>query len=281
VPKNQIPTRGEASTTDYSKSVRQFYDTYGWRTEKGQAQYLNDLRYGPPKTSLRDEKGCEARYWKYFEDGGRFFLDAGCGAKPIPQIGHKFERHVCVDLSLVGLTEARQKLGEHGLYVVADLTALPFKDQVFDGVVASYCLYLMQKDSQVSALKQFYRVIKMNKTILVFSVAKNSVISITHRVGKALVKAFRLLSRLFPGRSQSRVNALPPPDLQSPFRISEGFRSVDITCLRTLTRVESHFLRKLHLLEPALRLFSFLEKKFPRAMLWVGAYAAIRIQKID
>jgi SAM-dependent methyltransferase len=279
VPKNQIPIR-EETTSDYSKSVRQFYDTYGWKTEKGQDQYLNDLRYGPPKTSLKDEKGCEARYWKYFEDGGGFFLDAGCGAKPIPQIGNKFQRHVCVDLSLLGLTEARQKLGEHGLYVVADLGALPFKDQVFDGVVASYCLYLMQKDSQVSALKQFYRVIRMNKNILVFSVAKNSFISIAHRLGKALVKVFRP-SQGLSGRNQSRVHALPPPDLQSPFRISKGFRSVDITCLRTLTRVESHVLRKLCLLEPALRLFSFLERKFPHAMLLVGAYAAIRIQKTD
>jgi len=283
VSKDETTISKEASTP-YSQKVRKFYDTYGWKTGEGRGQYLNDLRYGQPNASQKDEKGCEARYWKYFDEGGRFFLDAGCGAKPVIQIGRKFQRHVCVDLSLTGLTEARQKLEGHGLYVVADLSALPFKDQVFDGVVASYCLYLIPKASQVPALNEFYRVIQLNKNILVFSVAKNSFISVTHRLAKSLLKILRaplVLLRSFSGRNRSRSEALPPPEIQSPFRLSKGFRSADITCLRTLTRVESHILRKLRLLEPALRLFSFLEQKFPRAMLLVGAYAAIRIQKID
>ena len=285
--KTQAPINEEASST-YTQKVRKFYDSYGWKTERDGDRYLNDIRYGAPKASPKDEKssqaGWQGRYWSYFDEGGRFFLDAGCGAKPIIQTGCKFQRHVCVDISLLGLTEARQKLGEHGLYVVADLCALPFKDQVFDGVVASYCLYLIQKDAQVSALKEFYRVIQMNKNILVFSFAKNSLISMTHRLGKGLVKILRaplVVSRWLLGRNRARSAALPPPQFQSPFQLSKGFRSVDITCLRTLTRVETNILRKLRLLEPAMRFCFFLERKFPHAMLLIGAHAAIRIQKTD
>jgi SAM-dependent methyltransferase len=258
------------------KNVRKFYDTYGWKSETDCGRYLNDKRYGPPDTPLKDEKGCEARYWSYFDDGGRLFLDAGCGAKPITQIGHKFQRHVCVDISLTGLTEARRKLGKQGLYVVADLSALPFKDQVFDGVIASYCLYQIENDAQVSAVREFYRVVQENKIILVFYVAKNSLISVAHRLVKAVM-------RIRPRSGNNGTESIPPPEFyaQSPFRLGQGFPSVDITCLRTLSRVESHILRKLGLLETALRLFSFLERKFPHAMLWVGAYAAIRIQKTD
>lgn len=258
------------------KNVRKFYDTYGWKSETGCGQYLNDKRYGPPEATFKDEKGCEARYWSYFDDGGKLFLDAGCGAKPITQIGHKFQRHVCVDLSFTGLTEARRKVGDQGYYVVADLSALPFKEQVFDGVIASYCLYQLENDAQVSAVKEFYRVARKNKMVIVFYVAKNSVISVAHRVAKAVIK-------ILPKRRPAGSESLPPPDFysQSPFRLSRGFPSVDITCLRTLSRVESHVLRKLGLLDPALRMFSFLERKFPHAMLWVGAYAAIRIQKTE
>src|ERR1700720_3005572 len=157
------------------ESVRQFYDDYGWKIGRGSGEYQNDLLYGDLSEIAKEyDNRCEARYCKYFEDGGRFFLDAGCGAKPIKQLAQKFQQQVCVDISLAGLIEARQKLGDHGLYVVADLAALPFKDDTFDGVVASYCLYHLDKDSQLSAVQEFYRVTRTKRNILLFYVAKNS-----------------------------------------------------------------------------------------------------------
>jgi SAM-dependent methyltransferase len=264
------------------EGVKTFYDTYGWKVESGSCEYQNDLLHGDLSKVAREyDKNCEARYRKYFDDGGRFFLDAGCGAKPIKQMGRKFHRHVCADISFVGLMEARRKLGDRGLYVVADLSALPFKDDVFDGVVASYCLYHLNKDSQLSAMREFYRVIRSQKNILVFYVAKNSIIFAAHRVGKALVKIARFFSRLFVWCKRPDVDASPFLYFcaLSPFRLAKGFSSVDITCLRTLTRVESLILHKLGLLGPATRWCSFLESKFPHAMLWVGSNATIRIQK--
>jgi ubiquinone/menaquinone biosynthesis C-methylase UbiE len=270
------------------ESVRKFYDNYGWIIEGGRGEYQNDLLNGDLSDVAKEyDKTCEARYWKYFEDGGRFFLDAGCGAKPIRQLGQKFQRHVCADISLVGLIEARRKLGDRGLYVVADLSALPFKNDVFDGVVASYCLYHLDKGSQLSALQEFYRVIQAKKNILVFYVAKNSLIFTVHRVAKTLINILRVLSRLSPWHKQLSGDTcgdrFPPLYFcaQNPFRLTKGFRSVDITCLRTLTRWESLVFYKLRLLRPATRLFSFLEGKFPHAMLFVGSNAAIKIEKTD
>jgi ubiquinone/menaquinone biosynthesis C-methylase UbiE len=264
------------------ESVRKFYDTYGWKIERSGSEYQNDLLHGDlSETAKRYDESCESRYRKYFEDGGHFFLDAGCGAKPIQQLGQKFQCHVCADISLVGLIEARKKLGYRGLYVVADLAALPFKDNVFEGVVASYCLYHLDKDSQVSALQEFYRVIQTKKNILVFYVAKNSLIFAAHKMGKALLNILRLLSRCFPRHKRTSVDASPPLYFyaQDPFQLTKGFRSVDITCSRTLTRVESLVFHKLRILGQATRVLSFLEEKFPHAMLLVGSNAAIRIKK--
>jgi ubiquinone/menaquinone biosynthesis C-methylase UbiE len=264
------------------EGVRKFYDTYGWTIDRGRGQYQNDLLYGDLSDIAKEyDRSCEARYAKHFVAGGRFFLDVGCGAKPIKQLGQKFQRHVCVDISLVGLTEARQKLGDRGLYVVADMSALPFKDDVFDGVVASYCLYHLDKDSQLSAVREFYRVVKAKKNIVVFYVAKNSLVLAAHTVAKAVAKISCLLTRLFRSRKPGRGEAVPFVYLcvQSPFQLSRGFGCVDITCLRSLTRVESLVLHELGLLGPATRCFLFLERKFPHAMLLLGSHAAVRIQK--
>jgi SAM-dependent methyltransferase len=266
------------------ESVRKFYDAYGWKIDRARGEYQNDILYGDLSEIGKEyDKSCEARYLKYFEDGGQFFLDAGCGAKPIKQLAQKFQRQVCVDISLAGLVEARQKLGDRGLYVVADLAALPFKDEIFDGVVASYCLYHLEKDSQLSAVQELYRVTRTKRNILLFYVAKNSLIRAAHRVAKALVNISRLLSKLFPWHKGPNVDALPPVYFcaQSPFRLARAFECVDITCSRTLSRLESLLLHKLGLLGPAMRLCSFLERKFPHTMLLVGSNAAIRIQKTE
>jgi SAM-dependent methyltransferase len=265
------------------RKVREFYDSYGWKYEPSRGRYRNDVRFGPPDALLKEEKGCEARYWKYFNEGGKYFLDAGCGAKPITQIGDNFYRHVCLDASHVGLQEARRKVGDRGFFVVADLSSLPFRDEAFDGLVASYCLYQLEEASQRSAMQEFYRVIKVNKILLVFYVSKNSLISASHRIGKNAIKIYRAFrGRIHKESAGGSHTAPPPPDfyVENPFRLSDGFADVDVTCLRTLTRIESYFLRKIGLLNPALRLFSFLEQRFPHAMLLVGAYVAIRVRRV-
>lgn len=264
------------------KDVQQFYDNYGWKLKRECGEYQNDLVHGDLSQVAKEyDQACEARYLKYFDDGGRLFLDAGCGAKPVGQLGQKFERHMCVDISLVGLQEARQKLGARGLYVVADLAALPFHDDAFDAVVASYCLYHLNKDSQISAVKEFHRVARRGKNIVVFYVSKAGLIFMAHKLGKALTKIPQLFSRRRSVQDSGEGRSSPFLYFTAlyPFQLCKGLGAVDITCSRTLTRVESLILHKLGLLRRATRAASFLETKFPHAMVWVGSNAAIRIQK--
>ena len=52
-----------------------------------------------------------------------------------------YSYRVCVDISIVALQEARKRIGSRGLYVVADVANLPFRPDVFDGVVSLHTLH--------------------------------------------------------------------------------------------------------------------------------------------
>ena len=57
------------------ETVRKFYDSCGWKFERGRGEYQNDLLHGDLSDIAKEyNKSCEERYRKYFEDGGRFFL---------------------------------------------------------------------------------------------------------------------------------------------------------------------------------------------------------------
>ncbi len=65
---------------------------------------------------------------------GRFLLDAGSGPIQYPEYltysdGYRYR--VCVDISAVALVEARRRIGKQGLFVVADVSALPFAIVMF------------------------------------------------------------------------------------------------------------------------------------------------------
>ena len=84
-------------------------------------------------------------------------MDAGCGGEPRPVLSESFDVHLCLDISIVGLRAAKDQLGESGAYILADRSRLPFKDRTFDGVLASHCLYRVEKDKQREVVRELYR----------------------------------------------------------------------------------------------------------------------------
>jgi ubiquinone/menaquinone biosynthesis C-methylase UbiE len=91
---------------------------------------------------------------RYIKPSGKFLLDAGSGPVQWPEYltysqGYKFR--VCLDISIVALKEARMRLGEKGLYIVADVTSLPFADSVFDGVVSLHTFHHLSTGDQKKA----------------------------------------------------------------------------------------------------------------------------------
>jgi len=152
----------ETSPTEpkVKKQVREFYDQIGWR-EIGEGVYQN-ARYEDLRPVSREYiHRCHLRVLRHLNPSGRFLLDAGSGPIQYPEYleysrGYQFR--VCADISIVALQEARKRIGEHGLYVVADVANLPFKEGVFGGAVSLHTIHHLPESEHIKAYRDIYRV---------------------------------------------------------------------------------------------------------------------------
>ena len=63
--------------------------------------------------------------------GGRFLLDVASGPVQIAEyvsFSERYEKRICMDISVTGLLHAKKRLGEHAICVIADITALSVVD---------------------------------------------------------------------------------------------------------------------------------------------------------
>jgi ubiquinone/menaquinone biosynthesis C-methylase UbiE len=160
---------GMSAEVDIKQQVREFYDRVGWQMVDGdlyQNAHYEDLR---PVSSEYIHR-CHLRVTRHLKPSGRFLLDAGSGPIQYPEYleysrGYRFR--VCADISIVALQEARKRIGDHGLYVVADVANLPFKDEVFEGVVSLHTIHHLPEEQHGQAYDGLYRVLARHSTAAV------------------------------------------------------------------------------------------------------------------
>ena len=147
---------------EVKQRVRQFYDRVGWQTV-ADGTYQN-ARYEDLRPVSREYiHRCHLRVKRFLKPAGRFLLDAGSGPVQYPEYltySEGYQHRVCVDISIVALQEARQRLGDHGLFVVADVANLPFKAEPFEGVVSLHTLHHLPLEEQEKAYHELYRVLQ-------------------------------------------------------------------------------------------------------------------------
>ena len=148
---------------DGNRSTRTFYDEGGWATD-ADGLYEDTKRFVDTRpTSLRFTRACMTRLQKYFNKGGQYLLDAGSGPiahKELLGYGDKFDKRVCLDLSVPALREARRKLGDRGIYLQGDLTNLPIQSNVIDAVMSYHVIYQLPPELQAAAFRELWRVLK-------------------------------------------------------------------------------------------------------------------------
>jgi len=154
---------------DVKQQVRSFYDQVGWKMV-GDGIYQN-ARYEDLRPVSREYiHRCHLRVNRHLKPSGNLLLDAGSGPVQYPEYltySDGYQHRVCLDISILALKEARNRLGDHGLFVVADVANLPFKPEVFDGLVSLHTLHHLPLPDQKKAYFDFLRVLKPDCTAVV------------------------------------------------------------------------------------------------------------------
>lgn len=157
------------SEAQVKQKVREFYDQVGWQTV-GDGLYQN-ARYEDLRAVSREYiHRCHLRINRHIASQGNLLLDAGSGPVQYPEYltySQGYRYRVCADISILALREARKRLGEHGLYVVADVANLPFRAEVFDGVVSLHTLHHLPLGEQKKAYYELYRVLSPGRSLAV------------------------------------------------------------------------------------------------------------------
>jgi ubiquinone/menaquinone biosynthesis C-methylase UbiE len=151
------------------QQVQSFYDRVGWREVSDgifQNARFEDLR----PVSHEYIHRCHIRAGSFLTKKGRFLLDAGSGPIQYPEYltyseGYKYR--VCADISKVALIEARKRIGRQGLYVVADVSALPFREEVFEAVISLHTLHHLPEIDQQDGYLELWRVLSPGNTAVV------------------------------------------------------------------------------------------------------------------
>jgi ubiquinone/menaquinone biosynthesis C-methylase UbiE len=156
--------------TKEKKILKDFYNTYGWHKNKNGV--YQDLATFVDTRSVLDEyrHKTHLRVNKYLTSHGDYFLDAGSGAAVHPEhmaYSTHYKWRVSVDLSEKALSEARARIKAGGFFVQADVTQLPFKENVFTAIVSAHVIYHVPENEQESAVRELMRTLCTGKTCVI------------------------------------------------------------------------------------------------------------------
>jgi ubiquinone/menaquinone biosynthesis C-methylase UbiE len=155
--------------SEIKQEVREFYNQVGWQ-EVSEGIYQNARYEDLRPVSRAYIHRCHMRVVEHLNQQGRYLLDAGSGPIQYPEYleySRGYSRRVCADISIVALQEARRRIGEHGFFVVADIANLPFKPEVFDGIVSLHTIHHLPLQEHEQAYRELYRVLSRKASAVV------------------------------------------------------------------------------------------------------------------
>lgn len=266
--------------------VREFYDEVGWMQDSN--GLFQNARYEDLRPVSREYvHKCHLRVNRYISPAGRCLLDAGSGPVQWPEYltyssGYRFR--VCADISITALKAARDKLGDRGLYVVADIVKLPFPRDIFDGVVSMHAIHHLPANEHRAAYIELHRVLAPGKA----GVAVNGWYRpLLMRLAEPFIRLGRLLAGRDPKTKKvwieaelqegTFVNKMTPSMLRSELA---GAIDYDIFPWRSLSpRLMQWFIRPRLGGALLLQLVFWFEERFPRFFGENGQYPLIVFRK--
>jgi ubiquinone/menaquinone biosynthesis C-methylase UbiE len=272
--------------TDTKQKVREFYNEIGWQQE-ADGNYQNaryeDLRPVSAeyihRTRLRVNDGLIST--------GRFLLDAGSGPVQYDDYltySKGYQKRVCLDISIQALREARARIGDHGLFVVGDLSNLPFKEGAFDGEVSMHAIHHLALEEHPKAYAELHRVLAPGRRGVVVNGWHQPLLI---RAAEPLIGLMRLLSGKGAKRKKDWLNEDAPDGTFVAKLTPEWLKRevgsrmpIEIRPWRSLsTRLLRWFVHPKLGGKAFLRFVFWLEGVFPKFFAENGQYPMIVIQK--
>jgi ubiquinone/menaquinone biosynthesis C-methylase UbiE/uncharacterized protein YbaR (Trm112 family) len=151
---------------------------------------------------------------KYLNPDGKYMLDIASGPiglKEYVDLSEQYEVRICADISINALIQAKYNYKhKEGIFICADITNIPLKENVCDAVLCQHTLYHIPKNEQKTAVNEMYRVAKPGTRIaIVYSLFYHSWFMnislfplqfyriLRHFAGKVYVKFFNSKPRLY------------------------------------------------------------------------------------
>ncbi len=182
---------------DIKQEVRAFYDSVGWQPI-GEGLYQNARYEDLRPVSQEYLHRCHLRVAGHLAPSGRFLLDAGSGPIQYPEYrvySRGYQRRVCVDISHTALVAARERIGDHGLYVVADVAHLPLAPRSMDGLVSLHTVHHLPASEHLGAFEGFLRCLKPGaRAVIVYSWGTQSPLM---KAAQPFIRAMNALARLY------------------------------------------------------------------------------------
>ena len=284
--KERLGGATEASLRGEKQNVQSFYNEIGWQKKAGDdfvdAQRYEDLR----PVSKEYVEGCRLRVNNYLKPRGRFILDVASGPIQFPEYlsySSNFDTRICVDLSFAALREAQRKLGDKGVYLLADITNLPIKDDVVDAAISLHTIYHVPKDEQGKAFQEIHRVLSPGSSaVVVYSWGPRSPLMNLLLFPIPIIRATRATVKRMANMSGKDFK----PKLYAHMHDYRWFAEqkwgfdFDIVAWRSL----SHHFSKVYVHrwlfgKQILKLFFWLEKSFPSVIGRIGQYPLLVLKK--
>lgn len=266
-----------------SEVVKRYYDQLGWKKEPN-GNYIDAAEHEElRKVAKNYVHECHLRMGNYLSPG-KYLLDVASG--PIQyqeylKYSEKYSHRICVDFSLIALKEAKKKLGEKGIYILADITNLPFKNGSIDTVISLHTIYHVHSSKQLKAFDEIYRILKPGSNgVVVYSWGSKSILM---NILQFPYKMINKICSVIPGSEiYNKRRALYFYTYGPNFLLAELKKRYKITLLVwrmiSVDFIKRFIYREL-LGEKILRLIFKLEEIFPGFFGYIGQYPIIVLHK--
>ncbi len=283
----------ENYNTEAYKQAKIFYENFGWQLnnddEYNDGAIFNDNR----KFAKEYVSKCHKRVNKFLDYTGEYMVDIASG--PIQheeyiKYSENFKKRICIDISVEALKGAKRKIGDHGVYILGDITNIPLKSGSADAAISLHTIYHIDKQKQHLAFRELYRILKKGaKCVIIYSWGGKNSLNTTEQHFSHLISPFVKGLKRFISKNKAIMNtqAAPMPlyfYAYSPIEIKQMLQRENIKAEFYLWCLLDMWIIKKYLVaesagKPFLKFASFLEDKFAKQLYKFGAYPLILLIK--